>query len=248
MLPKASWDSSLSMLTRFANRLHQLLPGACLLCHSSMNNTGKGELICHQCQSDLIQQYPSCRRCGVQTPYSLNNCGQCLKKPPVFDSLTKLAPYQPPYDRLVHKLKYQYRLIYGELLGQLLAQRLLQGGKPEVEAIIPMPLHKYRWFSRGFNQSTEIAMPLAKVLQLRIDEQLCRRKKNTLPQSELNSAQRRKNLAGAFTLTRALPYRHIAIIDDVVTSGATVSSLTRELKNAGAEAVHIWTICRTEKE
>jgi ComF family protein len=136
----------------------------------------------------------------------------------------------------------------GRLLGTLLTRALQQAGAPYPELLLPVPLHPARLRERGFNQAVEIARPLAQALGLPLDLNSCQRRRATAPQAGLEAIERRRNIRGAFALTRPLPARHLALIDDVVTTGSTVAELTRLLKRAGAERVEVWALAKTGGE
>ena len=145
---------------------------------------------------------------------------------------------------LVAGLKFHDRLAGGRLLGELLARHLLVRGGPLPELILPIPLHPRRLRQRGFNQALELALPLGRRLGVPLDRHSCRRNRATQPQTELDLKQRRRNLRNAFALAGPLPARHIALVDDVVTTGSTSNELARLLKRAGAERVEVWAAAR----
>ena len=146
--------------------------------------------------------------------------------------------------QLVAGLKFHERLAGGRLLGELLARHLLARVNPLPELILPIPLHPRRLRQRGFNQAMELALPVGRRLGIPLDRKSCRRKRPTQPQTELDLVQRRRNLRKAFALSGALPARHIALVDDVVTTGSTSDELARLLKRAGAERVEVWAAAR----
>ncbi len=154
-------------------------------------------------------------------------------------------PYQSLSRELVHQLKYQGRLAAATVLGELLAERLQWRGGPWPDLIVPVPLHPRRLRSRGFNQATEVARVLAKQIGTGVDVSLCQRVRNTVPQTMIVGAGgRRRNLEKAFRVREELGGLDAAIVDDVVTTGATVRELAREMKRAGAGRVEVWCACR----
>ena len=155
--------------------------------------------------------------------------------------------FAPPIDCWIRRLKYDRRLIYARILGELLADVLeaRAGGWPEL--IIPVPLHPARLRQRGFNQALEIARPIARRIDRPIGRTAATRVRDTPPQAELPLARRRRNLDRAFRCRDARLPERIAIVDDVVTSGATVHTLAGVLKENGARHVQVWTVARTER-
>jgi len=169
-------------------------------------------------------------------------CGRCLARPPPWEAAFSLLRYDYPADSAIKSLKYGARLAVGRVLGELMAERLAGRALPAV--IVPVPLHPVRERERGFNQATELARPLAAALGLMLDAGLCRRVRATPSQSALDRRTRARNLRGAFVLRRALDADEIAIVDDVVTTGATAAALTHTLRRAGARRVEIWSAAR----
>ncbi len=152
-----------------------------------------------------------------------------------------LADFESPYPRLIHDLKYHQRALNGRLLGQLLARQL---APPYPEAILPVPLHWWRQLRRGYNQATEIARGLQDVLNIPVDTDALRRLRATASQTQLNRRQRKRNLHGAFA-ARPMAYHHVALLDDVITTGTTMTELTRLLHRQGVSRVEVWAACRT---
>ncbi len=124
-----------------------------------------------------------------------------------------------------------------------MAQRL-QAETPLPELIIPVPLHHARYRSRGFNQAIEISRPLSATLKIPMDNHAVKRIINTSSQSELHAKERHKNIRGAFQVKKAINAKHIAIIDDVITTGSTVTELAKVLKRAGVKRVDVWSFAR----
>ena len=174
-------------------------------------------------------------------------CGHCLKTSACVDYTLCLYHYKAPLDYLIATLKYKQQLSYAAILGELLLGRLQQ---QEIEnlpdCIIPVPLHKNRLVKRGFNQSLEIARSVSKKLNIPIDVKSVRRKRQTLAQTDLNASQRKKNVRGCFEIQSKKPvdYRHVVIVDDVVTTGSTINELAEQLKRSGVQKVGVWSIAR----
>ncbi|MCE2594746.1 ComF family protein [Motilimonas cestriensis] len=224
-----------------------LLPLSCLLCQQGIA-TG---LVCHTCYQDLKQTYPHCLRCGLPLPTTESMCGQCVRTPPKFTKLHACGLFEPPLNQLVYHLKYQKQTTYSCVLGQLMAERIHTHAAESVtinlpQALIPVPLHPRKERQRGFNQAQLIAEHCAKTLAIPWHSHWVKRVKNTTSQTQLNIKQRKRNMHQAFKVA-ALPAQldHVAIIDDIVTTGATINSLCKGLQKAGVKQIEIWCICRT---
>lgn len=145
---------------------------------------------------------------------------------------------------MIKSLKYKHKYFYAELLGKIILESIYSGNSPLPECIIPVPLHALRLLKRGFNHSELIGRYLADHLHIPLEVHCCKRIKNTQQQSDLSVKQRRKNIAGAFSVQSPLNFQHIAIVDDVVTTGSTVNELARTLKLAGVSRVEVWACAR----
>lgn len=220
---------------------HPVFP--CLLCGADTDSPAG---LCLPCQADLPRIAHPCPRCGeaLATTTGLP-CGRCLKHPPPFDELVAALAWETPVPGFVGALKFRERLPAARLLGHLLAAAVADRPRPDL--LIPVPLHGRRLRRRGFNQAMEIARFTARCLDLPLLPTALRRNRPTPPQQHLDARQRRRNLRGAFELARPLPARHVAIVDDVVTTGSTVGEIARLLKRAGAERVVVWTAARATK-
>ncbi len=220
---------------------------SCVLCQASVSRSIS---LCESCEEDLPILASACKQCGL--PLGKTNehdtvCGECLKTPPSIDYTLCLYHYQSPLDYLITHLKYKQQLSHAEVLGYLLLTRLKQEKKNALpDCIIPVPLHKSRLVKRGFNQSLEIARPIAKALKLPIDTKLVRRVRETSAQTELNAVKRRKNVKNCFEIViqKAINYDHVVIIDDVVTTGSTINELAKQLKQSGIKKVGVWAVSR----
>jgi ComF family protein len=146
---------------------------------------------------------------------------------------------------LVGGAKFRARLNLTRLLGQCLAIALRERGAAMPELILPVPLHAQRLRDRGYNQAQEVARTLGRELSIPVDVRTCARTLTTRPQAGLERKERRRNVRGAFQLQRRLDAAHVAILDDVVTTGCTVSELARVLRKAGVKRVDVWAVART---
>ena len=222
-----------------------LLNPVCVLCSVSVDRSIS---LCLRCQEDLPELELCCQQCGLPfvANHSQNVCGQCLKTPPVFDYTLSLFHYESPIDYMVSQLKFKHQLSYAAIFGHLLldytSEKLDKNQLPD--ALLPVPLHHKRLQKRGFNQSLEISKPISKALQIPILSDSVLRSKNTLMQTNLSAVERKKNVKGCFKIVKPPVFKHIAIIDDVVTTGSTCNELAVMLKSAGVEKVGVWSIAR----
>jgi ComF family protein len=221
-----------------------LFPSRCRLCGMA---PAADPGLCQACLDDLPWLQTGCRQCALPLPAGVSTrlCGACLKRPPVFDAATALLHYLPPADYLIQRLKFSGELAVAPLLACLLAEKIAARATPLPGLIIPVPLHRMRLRERGFNQAMELARHLGRRLSVPVDHRLCRRNRHTQPQSLTPLRQRRRNLRGAFNLSGELPAAHVAIVDDVMTTGHTADELARVLRRAGAGYVEVWVIARS---
>ncbi len=224
-------------------RLGDLLyPPLCLLCGA---RSGQALALCLPCQQDLPWNISACRRCALPLPTSAADqiCGACQRQPPPFDGAVAAFVYEFPVDRLIVGLKFQRRLHHARMLGDLLAQRLKPRTSPLPAVLVPVPLHPQRLQGRGYNQALEIARPLGRTLGIPVAGHLCRRTRATSEQSRLSAVERRRNLRGAFSVQGPCP-RHVAIVDDVHTTGSTLTEISLVLRQAGAQYIEAWSCAR----
>lgn len=189
----------------------------------------------------------SVRRRAERVPYC---CGDCIAEPPPFDASFALADYRPPLDTLAVGLKFRARLMLaGEFARRLarLAQDSRQNETDWPDVIAPVPLASQRLATRGYNQAWQIAKPLARALHVRSDPTLLERVFHTAPQSRLDHDARRQNVGRAFRVAKTVRGLHVGIVDDVMTTGATLEALARTLKAAGARRVTNFVALRTPK-
>lgn len=227
-------------VNRWLKFIQDLLhPPRCLLCDSP----GQAGLdLCQACFSELPWLEGACRQCAFPLSDSDLVCGACLSKPPGFDRTRALWHYRPPVQGLIHTLKFQGRQDLARVLGEIMARCLWPVSLPD--CLVPVPLHPARYRTRGFNQALEIARPIARQLKIPLCPKLCHRVRITPPQRILDAKERRKNLRGAFQATETLSGCHIAIVDDVLTTGATAHEVATALKQAGAVQIEVWVLAR----
>jgi len=217
-------------------------PPRCVLC----GGAGEAALdLCLGCRNELADIPHPCYQCGLPlSGLGAQMCGACLKKPPQFDHVVCGYLYQQPLSALVQELKFQARLQHARVLAQLMLERLVADASARPEVLIPVPLHASRTRERGFNQAQLLAHLLSQSLGISVDTKSCQRKQPTQAQSELNAAQRLVNLRGAFVVTKPLAVSHVALIDDVMTTGSTANELARVLPRAGVTRVDVWLASR----
>ena len=213
--------------------LERLFGGSCFLCRGAAT-----DLLCPSCDADLPRlAAPCCPRCALPSPRG-ELCGRCLNEAPHYDATVAALAYEFPADVLVHALKFRGELAIAGLLGGLLSNQI---NTVEIDRVIPVPLSSARLRERGYNQSVEIARRLGAQLDLA----LCVRERDTPAQMDLPYAERRRNVRGAFRCTRPLAGARVAVVDDVMTTGATLNEVASVLKQAGAARVVNWVVART---
>lgn len=216
-----------------------ILPHHCALCGTGTLN----QLLCTSCDADLPHyRAPACPICALPTPDG-QVCGACLQHPPTFDRTLAAFSYHFPVDRLLHAFKYSGNLALTEILAEPLAQ--LAAGHPKPDLLMPMPLHPGRIKERGFNQSLEIARLISRWLDIPLTADACQRTRDTPTQAGLKWKERRRNVRGAFACDLDLSGKKIAVLDDVMTTGATLNEISRILKSQGASEVSAWVVART---
>lgn len=220
-----------------------LFPPICILC--SHPSTQLQDL-CQRCRNDLPILPQSCPRCAnsfaMDTPPELI-CGHCITRPPPFDATYALYPYKAPITKLIMELKFNQRLINARILGENIAhvaKNVWYINKRLPDMIIPVPLHPQRLKERGFNQAVELAKPIANLLALPMNITSCLRIKHTAAQAMLPAEDRTKNMKNAFLIKDDFTNQHLAVLDDVITTGQTITELCLALKKAGANRIDVW--------
>jgi ComF family protein len=259
MLFQASLCFARSRLTHFATRLdsawpaliHAALPNLCALCGNMSQST-----LCAGCDEAYSNETRlRCLVCAVPLSRSRRQarpdyrCADCVSSPPPFDATFALADYRAPLDALAVGLKFRARLMlageFAQRLARLADDRLDSSDQPDL--IVPVPLAAKRLVERGYNQAWQIAKPLAKALHVRSSATLLKRVVETAPQSRLDPDARRLNVNRAFAVTAPVQGLHVAVVDDVMTTGATLEALARLLKANGARRVTNFVALRTPK-
>jgi ComF family protein len=224
--------------------LDLLLPRSCLLC----GGTAK-EALCVGCSVDLpLPEGAACPRCAAPLAAPAPACADCLRHPPAFDATQAALRYTYPVDRLIQQLKFGGRHAFRRLAAaDFLAARLLAGPHPAGDVIVPVPLSRQRLAGRGFNQALEIARPLARALHLPLDAASLVRVRETPAQSRLPWRARRANVRRVFECRADFSGKGVIVVDDVMTSGATLDAVARVLKDHGAARVTNWIAARAAR-
>jgi len=225
------WRDLRSLLAR------SVLGQDCVLCAAPSGE----RLLCAACAADLPQIAAACPQCAGPSPRGAV-CGACMTHPPAFDATIALWRYEFPVDRLVLALKFGGRLALAEAFGTALADQV--AGR-RVDALVPMPLGPARLVERGFNQALEIARHTARATGFAVAPELVRRVRDTAPQTDLPHDARAANVRGAFECGLGVAGRSLAVVDDVMTTGASLEELARTLKRAGADRIENWVVART---
>ena len=221
--------------------LAHVLPRDCALCNVP---TG-GAHLCSDCVAALrgsIADPASCPQCALPSPAGVT-CGSCLKQPFTFDRTIALWSYQYPIDRLIQALKYHAKLPLADFFAETLACAV---SDTKVDLVLAVPLARARLRSRGFNQSVEIARRVARRIGVPIALDAVTRSRSSRPQAELPLAARHRNVRGVFTAQPILLGSRVAIVDDVMTSGATLDAVAQAAKRAGAIYVENWVVARAQ--
>lgn len=198
---------------------------------------------CAECRARLPWNRLACPRCALPLD-AARSCPQCVRAPPPQDAAIAALRYASPVDARILALKFHGSLGAAAPLAELLAQVLAVRPEPLPELLVPVPLHRLRMARRGYNQALEIARPLARRLSLRCDPFAVRRVRATAEQTRLDAGQRHRNLRGAFVASPRLAGRTVALLDDVITTGATAAEIARAVRAAGAARIEVWAVAR----
>jgi len=234
------------MFSRTRRKLRALvetwaLPQRCVFCGAARPHDG----ICAGCRNDLPGRgAPRCPVCANLTT-AAQVCGECLSRPPTFSRTSVAASYRFPMDSAILRLKYAGDLAIAEPLAALLAEQMAH--EPPPDLLVPMPMAPSRLRERGFNQALEIARGLSSRLNLRLATDVCHRTRHSPPQTSLPWDERRRNIRGAFACGKDLTGKRVAVVDDVLTTGATLDELAGILLRAGAAEVVGWVVARAER-
>lgn len=232
-----------SVYNRLRNIQDWLFPGNCLLCRARLP---AGADLCPACDISLPRPEATCPRCAAPLATgSAGHCGACLQRPPAFDAAETVFRYAAPVDRLIQDLKYHRRLALARVLGRRLAEHLAKRSIALPDVIAPIPLHAGRLRDRGYNQSLELARVVAGQLNIPLAaHSTVERVRATASQTQLTPEARARNVRNAFRTAGDFTGQHVALVDDVMTSGHTAAALAKCLKRAGAGNVSVWVVAR----
>jgi ComF family protein len=217
----------------------RLCPPRCLACAEA---AVPGTDLCAACAAALPWNDAACARCALPLPVAAEACGACLQRPPPLQAAHAAFRYAAPVDRLLPRFKFHRDLAAGRLLAEAMARRF--AALPRPDALLAVPLHPSRLRRRGYDQALELGRPLAAALELPLLTGALVRARATRPQSELDAAGRRRNLRGAFTVARQPLPAHVVLVDDVMTTGATLHAAATALRRAGVARVEAWVCAR----
>ena len=222
------------------SKIARLLPAQpCVLC-GSMSNKG---LWCAACDAALpYLDEPHCPVCALPTVQG-GVCGRCLSHPPIFTHTEEVFAYTFPLDKLMLAMKYGEQLALTNAFAEKLSHRIERNNLPDY--VLPMPLHPTRLKERGFNQSQLLAKKIAHELDIKLLSNACQRVRDTPSQSSLKWKERDKNMRNAFRCEVDLTGKRVALVDDVMTTGASLNALAKVIKKSGATEINTWIIART---
>lgn len=224
-----------------------LINQSCLLCDEPAEQAYP---LCMACEQELPWLGDHCLRCALPMPMAGLTCAQCCRRLPAFDQVFALWQFGFPVDTLVSRFKHNRQWPLGRLMAELLGLGLLHRfaeGLARPDLLLPVPLARRRLRERGFNQAGMLGHWLSSQLGLVCDERLLVRTRETPAQQQLDAKARRRNLRQAFAVTGDLTGKYVAIVDDVVTTSATVQAIAEVLRKAGAQRVDVYCLARTPK-
>ena len=223
-----------------------LLPGVCILCNARSHVMAD---LCEACRVALPWIERACRHCALPLTDGEQICAACRAHPPPFARSVPALRYVEPVTRMIHRLKFGGSRVDARVIGSLLAARIRDEYRHEAlpDVVVPVPLSRERLRRRGHNQAALLARWVAGSIDVPIDHRGCRRIVHTQPQTGLSRSARLRNLTDAFSAVRPFTHLRVAVVDDVMTTGSTVTALTRTLLAAGADDVHVWIAARTPR-
>ncbi len=240
--------------------VYKLTQQICYLCEGSIvaSPTHSYQHLCAFCLAALAKEQPACFRCGIAIPHiegsnkTVLHCGDCLAKQPLQYRSVCAVAYRFPLPELIGQLKFQKQLAVVPCLAELftLSCKAYYESDCLPQAVLSIPLHARREFKRGFNQAEVLALPIGKQLNIKVLKQVVLKSRATPSQMSLGIEQRHLNVQGAFSLARnhgLESFNHIALFDDVITTGATMHAVAALLKQAGVQRVDFWSLARTPK-
>ncbi len=227
--------------------LNFFFPPTCSICKITSDTSIN---LCSNCKNNMKINSCCCDICGE--PLSNNTqdkiiCGKCLNLTPYFDHVFSPFIYENNISQIIQQLKYGRKLANSHILAEVFLSELRNATEIMPEALIPVPIHKSKIKKRGYNQSIEIFHHVAKQLHIPFEKTCCQKIKNTDSQSTLSAKERQNNIKNSFKIIKPVNYKHVAIVDDVITTGATANELSRLIKQHGVARVDIWACARSKK-
>ena len=223
-----------------------LLPSLCAVCHA-----WGAQRVCVDCIARFAPHVARCPGCALEVPVGTGRCGTCLTDPPPFAASVAAVDYSHPWDGLIARFKFHAALDLAPALSARLLAAIQRGQAPQPSLLLPVPLSPQRLRERGYNQAWELAQQLGRALHCSADARLLLRVKDGPHQLAFPREQRAANVRGAFAVEpmrfSELRGRSVALVDDVMTSGATATEATRVLLQAGAASVQVWVVGRTAR-
>ena len=222
----------------------------CFLC---FERCSPAQGVCDNCLINLPALNACCEKCREPLPSNSINegtlCKRCQTSTRPFQSCVSPLRYHFPVSTMLQRVKYNRRLLYLRPLTVHMVNSLQEHycDKPWPEALIPVPLHWWKMRKRGFNQAGVIASKLSVHTQIPVLHRHVKRVSHGTSQQGLSAKQRQNNMKGVFSMNKEIPYRHVAIVDDVMTTGATVEELCNVLKKHGVRTIDIWCLARTPR-
>jgi len=233
--------SGRQLLRGFTRCLEYLLaPGVCLACGC---DPGDESSLCASCREQVLPVPNPCHQCGQPNLLTGLICPACRLNPPVWQKMMAPLQYRGITREYLLQLKSREATYLADCLCRQSLQRLRQSW-PRPQVLLPVPLHRKRLLERGYNQAREIARIWSAMLDIPVDRRALTRVRSTLPQSGLSANQRVNNMRQAFDYSPGFDYRHVAVVDDIITTGSTASEITRLLHRAGVEYVEVWALAR----
>jgi ComF family protein len=227
------------MVDIIAGSVGLIVPMRCAFCATACTDRP----LCAACHAQLPWNRQACPHCALPQTHD-GICAHCLAHPPAYRAAWAPLRLEAPVQQQIHALKYHAAFMHAHLLGRLFAESLAARAAPLPDVVLPVPLHPWRQWRRGYNQSVELARAVREVIDVRVEAGWTRRVRRTADQIGTDAVARRRNVAGAFRVDPRVKNLRVAVLDDVMTTGATLGELARTCLRAGACEVEAWAIAR----
>ncbi|HUR87884.1 MAG TPA: ComF family protein [Ramlibacter sp.] len=231
------------MFQRLMQGVERALPGQCAVCHA-----WPARPLCESCVARFAQPRPRCVRCALSVPPGITQCGRCLANPPPIDACHAAVAYDFPWSALISQFKFNGQVGWARVFATLMRSTpWVEPALEDADLVLPMPLARERLAERGFNQALE----LAKLLAEPTDATLLLRIRHTPAQSALDRKSRAANVKGVFAIDPLRPHavrgKNVVLVDDVMTSGASIHAAAQVLREAGAAKITAIVFARTSE-